>query len=223
MAYMNQEKKAELGALVRAALAKWPAVKWSLSVRHHSTIVLTITKGPIDFARSAAVDRTGQRGIERDFDAEGNGSHDVNEHAVAHDWTGDARAFLVAAKAALSTGNHDRSDIQSDHFDVGWYVDIKIGTHAKPYHFTGTRETAPVSEPRGKLYHFSAPKAETAVELMTEISDKRLEVIELRGQTIEAKEARLVEISRHITILMAERMTLEAEVAALISRGEQGR
>jgi hypothetical protein len=31
------------------------------------------------------------------------------------------------------TGNHDRSDIQSDYFDVGWYVDVNIGSWNRPY------------------------------------------------------------------------------------------
>jgi hypothetical protein len=33
----------------------------------------------------------------------------------------------------MMVGNHDRSDIQSDYFDVGWYVDINIGRWNKPY------------------------------------------------------------------------------------------
>src|SRR5690606_40972107 len=35
--------------------------------------------------------------------------------------------------AALNTGNWDRSDIQTDYFDVGHYVDLRIGTWDKPF------------------------------------------------------------------------------------------
>jgi hypothetical protein len=33
----------------------------------------------------------------------------------------------------LNTGNHDNSDSQTDYFDVGWYVDVKVGKWNKPY------------------------------------------------------------------------------------------
>ena len=29
--------------------------------------------------------------------------------------------------------NHDNSDIQTDYFDVGWYVDVNAGIWNKPY------------------------------------------------------------------------------------------
>ena len=34
---------------------------------------------------------------------------------------------------ALNTDNHDNSDIQTDYFDVGHYVELNIGTWEKPY------------------------------------------------------------------------------------------
>jgi len=34
---------------------------------------------------------------------------------------------------AMSTGNHDNSDIMTDYFDVGWYSNINIGQYHKPY------------------------------------------------------------------------------------------
>jgi hypothetical protein len=122
MAHMDQANKTRLAALCKTALAKWPGVKWSLSVRHHSTIVLTIARGDIDFGKSDGA---------------------VNPYFIERDWTGEARAFLLAAKDALSTGNHDRSDAQVDHHDVGWYIDIQIGRWNKPYVLT----TAPAAEP----------------------------------------------------------------------------
>jgi hypothetical protein len=33
----------------------------------------------------------------------------------------------------MNTGNWDESDIQTDYFNVGWYVDVKIGSWQKPY------------------------------------------------------------------------------------------
>ena len=48
MAYMNQTKKQTIAAKVKPILAKY-GMKGSLSVRNHSTIVLKLTAGPIDF------------------------------------------------------------------------------------------------------------------------------------------------------------------------------
>jgi hypothetical protein len=36
----------------------------------------------------------------------------------------------------MNVGNHDRSDIQSDYFDVGWYVDVNVGAWNQPYELT---------------------------------------------------------------------------------------
>jgi hypothetical protein len=36
----------------------------------------------------------------------------------------------------MDIGNHDRSDIQTDYFDVGWYKSVNIGTWNKPYEVT---------------------------------------------------------------------------------------
>jgi hypothetical protein len=38
---------------------------------------------------------------------------------------------------AMNYGNHNNSDIQSDYFDVGWYVNLHIGKWDKPYKYTG--------------------------------------------------------------------------------------
>jgi hypothetical protein len=48
MAYMNQEKKAKIAATLKPILKKY-GIKGSLSVRNHTSIVLTITAGKVDF------------------------------------------------------------------------------------------------------------------------------------------------------------------------------
>jgi hypothetical protein len=32
-----------------------------------------------------------------------------------------------------SVSNHDNSDIMTDYFDVGWYLNINVGGWNKPY------------------------------------------------------------------------------------------
>ena len=38
--------------------------------------------------------------------------------------------------AAMNEGNHDNSDIQSDYFNVGWYVAVNVGYWNKDYILT---------------------------------------------------------------------------------------
>jgi hypothetical protein len=33
----------------------------------------------------------------------------------------------------MNDGNYDNSDIQSDYFSVGWYIDVNVGKWDKPY------------------------------------------------------------------------------------------
>ena len=33
----------------------------------------------------------------------------------------------------MDVGNYDNSDVQTDYFDTGWYIDINIGSWDKPY------------------------------------------------------------------------------------------
>jgi hypothetical protein len=51
MAYMSQEKKASIAPKVKAILKKYN-VKGSLAVRHHSSLVLNIKSGSIDFVEN---------------------------------------------------------------------------------------------------------------------------------------------------------------------------
>ena len=136
MAFMDQARKKGLEALCREHGKKFPAVKWSMRVRHHSTVVFTIASGDIDFAADA-VDREGRT-------ASGHlgarGECEVNRYRLAESWKGRALEFLQGMRDALYTGNHDRSDIQSDYFDVGWYVQMQIGRWDKPYQYKPAAE-----------------------------------------------------------------------------------
>ena len=38
-----------------------------------------------------------------------------------------------AMNLAMNIGNHDNSDLQTDYYDVGWYVNLQFGRWNKPY------------------------------------------------------------------------------------------
>lgn len=136
-AYYNQDKKKTIQADIKTLLDKFK-VKGSLSVKHHSTVVLTITSGLIDFASDL--------NTEKEFHGEKNRWRGYMQSANYHvdsSWKKESTShdFLTRATKILNSGNHDNSDIQHDYFDVGHYVDISIGNWKKDYEFTGVKTT----------------------------------------------------------------------------------
>jgi hypothetical protein len=133
MAYMSQEKKAKIAPVVKAICAKY-GIKGSLKVRNHSTLCLTIKQGPIDFiGNSNRVCGNDHYQVSRGFRPNTQGYSDVNPYWFRDHYDGKALDFLSEVLTAMNAGNHDRSDIQSDYFDVGWYVDVNIGRWDQPY------------------------------------------------------------------------------------------
>lgn len=117
MAHYTQVQKKAVAPLVKKVLRKY-GMKGTLSVRNHSTVVLNIREGEIDF------------GCDRD---------QVNVYWINQQYTGRARDFLLEVREVLMQGNHDNSDIMTDYFDVGWYVDINIGKWNRPYACTAQK------------------------------------------------------------------------------------
>jgi hypothetical protein len=124
MAYISQDRKKELTPAIKAVLKKY-SLKGSISVDNYSSLIVTISSGDIDFLKDS-----------------GRGHISVNTYWIEDHFTGIAKDCLLELKAAMMTGNHDNSDIMTDYFDVGWYIDIKIGKWNKPYHYTGEIEFA---------------------------------------------------------------------------------
>lgn len=119
MAYMNQERKAKIAALVKPILKKY-GVKGSLSVRNHMSIVLTLTQGPIDFAKDSGQDP--KFGIQ------------VNPYWYNEHFTGKSKEFLSEVFPAMFGADwYDRSDAMTDYFDTAYYVDVNIGKWNKQY------------------------------------------------------------------------------------------
>jgi hypothetical protein len=114
MAYMNQEKKKELAPLIKS-ICKKHEIKATIGVRNYSTLVLNIKSGSID------------------FDADRVNEYWYHEHFAKNE---KALAFLSEVIPAMNVGNFDKSDIMTDYFHVGWYIDVKLGRYDKPYVLT---------------------------------------------------------------------------------------
>ena len=134
MAYMNQERKALINKMLKPVLAKY-GIKGTLSVRNHSSIVLTLKSGKIDFiANSNRVCAASHWQVHKGWRPNTSGYADVNVYWFQDHYDGEAKDFLTEAMAALKcAGWYDRSDAQIDYFDTAYYVDINIGKWNKPY------------------------------------------------------------------------------------------
>lgn len=138
MAYMDQTRKARIAAELKKVMPQgW---KYSLGVQNHSTIVLTIQSAPVDLI-AAVKARSSQLAVQR-------GKEDycrdivhaqLNEFHLDMHFEGELLETFQRIKAALNDGNHDRSDIMSDYFDVGWYVYINLGKWDKPFVHTANK------------------------------------------------------------------------------------
>ena len=75
MSYMSQEKKKELAPRIKGVLKKY-GVKGSIAVRHHSTLVVNLKSGVINFKAQSE-------------------HYQVNPYHVESQWTGVAMEFLL--------------------------------------------------------------------------------------------------------------------------------
>jgi hypothetical protein len=133
MAYVSKEMKSKIAPVIKALLKEY-GLKGTLAVKHHSTLVLNITSGPIDFigvgnriSRETALRQGRDYSAARDYSQ-------VNVYWIQDHYDGVAREFLLKAYAALKGPDFfDHSDAQTDYFFRSHYQDINIGRWNKPY------------------------------------------------------------------------------------------
>lgn len=132
MAYMSQEKKKLINAALKRCIPKdW---KWSLGVDHHTEIVLTIYAAPVDLLADYKAVSAAKARDPRDEDYAANATHlDINRYWYREHFTAPVVALLDPIFKALNDGNHNKSDLQSDYHDVGWYVTCRLGKWDKPF------------------------------------------------------------------------------------------
>ena len=138
MAYMNQERKQKIATNLKPILAKY-GVKGSLSVRNHSTIILTLKSGKIDFIENfIQTDNFKSYGKKMSEDhvayIRKNQSLDVNPYWFQEHYSGVAKEFLTETFQAMKSADwYDESDAQVDYFNTAYYVDVNIVKWDKPY------------------------------------------------------------------------------------------
>jgi hypothetical protein len=134
MAYVSQEDKAKLTPAIKAVLAKY-GMKGTIAVRHHSTLVVTVKSGAIDF---------------------GGDNIDVNEYWIDQHYEGKARKFLNELhKAMMGPDWFCEDDAMTDYFHRSHYCSIRIGNWGRPYVFMGRSKDGMVNGVAEEAYTFA--------------------------------------------------------------------
>ena len=115
MAYINKVETAIIRNDLKAA---FPAFRFSVRMRHHMAVTVTILSGPVDF----------QLGNDRD-----GVPHKYMDVTYNNPFDGLCADLITEMLAVINKKNFDNSDIQSDYFSVGFYLTLTIGDYNKPY------------------------------------------------------------------------------------------
>ena len=113
MAYIGQDTKKQLAPAIKAVLKKF-GVKGTIGINNHSSLVVNLKEGVIDF---------------------GDVHHQVNTYHIEKFYgTGVAGKFLNELVTAMKgTKWYNNTDAQIDYFDIAYYVYINIGQWDKEY------------------------------------------------------------------------------------------
>lgn len=119
MAYISGERTKEIK---KELTQKFPNLKFSVRNRHLSLVDVTIVSGDIDFS---------------DLYSDGRTYVTINQYILLRNDKkssyGDHTPLLRQIFDIVDEGNYDNSDIMTDYFDKGFYVDMNIGSWDKPY------------------------------------------------------------------------------------------
>ena len=131
-AYVSKEKMKQVQTELKAA---FPEFKFSIRKENYSSVDVHILSGPIKLTDS-------EKGYEQ-----------VNHYYIKDHFKDNPEAakFLEEVMEIINKGNHNRSDIMTDYFDVGFYVNLAIGQWDKPYEISDKRvgkKPKPVKEPK---------------------------------------------------------------------------
>lgn len=120
MAYINAE---EVKAIRVKLKEVYPNIKFSVTKRHHSVVVVSIMKSDIDF--SEILDDRGDVSINPYYTSDYGSHSNMFEHIV--------HICKTAPYEDSDEEWFDKSDSMSDYFHVSYYIDISIGKWNKPY------------------------------------------------------------------------------------------
>lgn len=127
MPFITQEHKKRIAEILKSVVPHdW---KYGLRIHDHRTIIMTIKSAPIDLIEEAG------RHCVRDGDGEYWTDFYAYRPEIVRRLFKDEKLGEIFGKIveALNLDNHDNSDAQSDYFDVGHCVDLRLGYWGSPF------------------------------------------------------------------------------------------
>lgn len=117
MAYISTEKAAQIRKRLKE---EFPEIKFSVALGSGKySLYVSILKSPYEF---------------RPVDDEHREYVDVNQYWIDSERFGYRNVDILKRIIAIcNDGNWDRSDVMTDYFDVGWYLNLYIGRWDKPF------------------------------------------------------------------------------------------
>lgn len=143
MAYVSPEDKAKLAPGIKQVCEKY-GVKATIAVRHHSTLVVTIKSGRLDFIGNfnrvaGALPRAQHNPFQPARDHLG-----VNHFWCHEHFDGRCKEFMAELiKAMKGPDFFDDTDTMTDYFHCKHYLSISVGKYDKPYVLEGAADRAP--------------------------------------------------------------------------------
>lgn len=138
MAYISQNDKKELAPAIKVVLKRY-GVKGTISIRHHSTLVVNIKSGSLDIIGNWFNHATKFRDTNEYGDVITKPDYiNVNEYWVDYQYTGIVKDFLNELVSAMKGENFfDKTDLMSDYFHVKHYLNINVGKWDNHYTVEG--------------------------------------------------------------------------------------
>jgi len=167
MAYVSQADKKELAPTIKKVLSKY-GMKGSISIRNHSTLVVNLQSGAIDF---------------KDY-SHGDGYIQVNPYWIDDHYDNNhvARDFLNELLAAMKGPNYfNDDDAMTDYFSRSHYTDINVGKWNKPYFLQETAKKVskkPVQASKSVAVPKNATFSPAVEDIARMTNDQRDEFVE---------------------------------------------
>lgn len=138
MAYFNQDKKK---VLVQQLKEKFPGWKFSLKVIHQSVVVVQIKSAPINLVAEYMATCSPEQ---REY-IDCNSSFQLNHYWLHTYFSGETLSEMQRLMDVINLrdtkyANHNRTDVQADYFDVGYYVNLVLGQGDKPFVYTEAKK-----------------------------------------------------------------------------------
>lgn len=120
MAYVSKELKAQLVAEIKKVMPKsWKA---SYAIRNYSTLIVTISKAPLDLHETFS-----------DMREEKNEYRVSEYHFKDKCLNEEVKNTLEKIVNAMNGQNYNNSDVMTDYFDVGYYTELRFGKWDKEF------------------------------------------------------------------------------------------